>query len=122
MEQRIENTREEYVDQALDDYRRRFGYERGFDLWRAYLLGSLERISKRLGAVRYRALRQEMSTAIDCQRERGETGAHRDWIYVLLADYYDPMYDYQIKRNQGRLTLSGGEQDILDYLAGVGVI
>jgi tRNA 2-selenouridine synthase len=121
LEQRVESTRREYIDQALAEYRRLFGYERGFELWRAYLLDSLDRIRKRLGDVRYRDLRQKMSAAIDHQRHTEDTGAHRAWIYVLLSEYYDPMYDYQIQRNKNRVSFTGDHNKLFSYLSNQGV-
>ena len=121
IEQRVENTLQEYVDQALDEYRSRFGQERGFELWREYLFDSLARIRKRLGDVRYQVLLKSMSDAVDHQRYSGDTDAHREWISALLTGYYDPMYDYQIKRNQYRVIVSGGESAILDFLSARGL-
>lgn len=117
LEQRVENTRREYVDQALAEYQRLYGHQRGFELWRDYLLDSLGRIRKRLGEVRYGDLRQQMSAAIDQHRHAEETGAHRAWIVALLSEYYDPMYDYQIERNKSRVSFTGDRDNLISYLS-----
>lgn len=121
IDERVENTLKEYVDDALNEYRQRFGHDQGFDLWRNYLLDSLTRIRKRLGDVRYQDLHRKMSAAIDHQRHSDETGAHRGWIYALLSEYYDPMYDYQIKRNETRVIFTGNREAIVYYLRDMGL-
>jgi tRNA 2-selenouridine synthase len=116
IERRVENTREEYIDEALLEYRRRYGDDRGFMRWSQSLLDSLKRIRKRLGETRYRSLLESMSSAIDHQRRSGDSSAHRGWLHVLLHEYYDPMYDYQIGKNRPRIQFSGSESEILEYL------
>lgn len=89
----------------------------GFAAFRDYLLGSLGKIHKRLGGVRYQQLLQLMQDALAVQASTGETHAHYDWVRMLLLDYYDPMYDYQISNKQERLVFTGTPAEVRDYLA-----
>ena len=36
--------------------------------------------------------------------------AHGGWIRILLEEYYDPMYDYQLSKREGD-TLMRGDRD-----------
>lgn len=117
LEERIANTHREYIGEALAEYRAIYGTDEGFDRWAAYLLASLDRIRKRLGGVRYQALRTIMEAAIARHREGDDTSGHRTWIERLLVGYYDPMYDYQIQVNAERVVFEGDTNSVSDYLA-----
>lgn len=114
--QRVANTHAEYIDQALAEYLAHYGPENGFDHWAAYLLDSLDRIRKRLGGARHLELRTQMEAAFETQRRRGDSEAHRAWIERLLVEYYDPMYDYQIRNNADRVAFAGDAAAVIDYL------
>ena len=113
---RVENTRQEYVHEALAEYREIHGDQEGFERWAAYLLDSLDRIRKRLGGSRHRELRVQLESAIARHREHGDTSGHHAWIETLLVDYYDPMYDYQIRKNADRVVFRGDAAAVADYL------
>ena len=36
---------------------------------------------------------------------------------MLLDWYYDPMYDYQLSRKEGRIVLRGGRREVAEYLS-----
>lgn len=115
LEERTQIIREDYVENMSVDYMSRDGEEAGWLNFRDYLLGALERISKRLGGERYSQLRGHMEQALAQQQSTGDVHAHDAWIQPLLQNYYDPMYDYQLGQKQGgylsveaRMPLSGG--------------
>ena len=81
-----------------------------------HLLGSLEKIKKRLGGVRYEQARQQMHDAIDLRKSTGSTAGFVPLVNDLLVDYYDPMYDYQSKNKQDRVVFRGGYIEALAYL------
>ncbi|EIJ33903.1 tRNA 2-selenouridine synthase [Thiothrix nivea DSM 5205] len=117
-EERVEISYQEYVVDnhaaftALADG----NAEAGFAAYSAYLLGSLDKIQRRLGGVRYQQVRKIMQTALEQQAATGSTEAHYDWVRFILLDYYDPMYDYQISKKQHRLVFSGSPADVREYL------
>ncbi|MEM1229983.1 MAG: tRNA 2-selenouridine(34) synthase MnmH [Pseudomonadota bacterium] len=76
----------------------------------ARYLHAISRIRKRLGGVREQSL-------IKALRQGFEHGEHAGWIEALLTQYYDPMYDYQLKRKEARVRFSGDAQAVLDWLA-----
>ncbi|HDK37436.1 MAG TPA: tRNA 2-selenouridine(34) synthase MnmH [Thiolapillus brandeum] len=116
LQERIDNSIQEYVTTALQEYQTLYGKDKGFHKWADYASHSLSRISKRLGGKRYRQMNAKLQYAIDHLRRTGDPEAHRDWISLLLTDYYDPMYDYQIAKKQDRIIFSGTMKDVLGYL------
>ncbi|KMQ76670.1 tRNA 2-selenouridine(34) synthase MnmH [Marinobacter subterrani] len=115
MDERIAIIREDYVEGMVADYIDRDGQDAGWLNFRDYLLSALDRIRKRLGGERHKQLRSLMEQALDEQATSGRTGAHSAWIGALLQDYYDPMYDYQLSRKEGRILVRGGPQAIVDW-------
>ncbi|KPD22714.1 MULTISPECIES: tRNA 2-selenouridine(34) synthase MnmH [Idiomarina] len=87
VEQRVEVIYQEYVVEAEKRYSTRAQFEN-------YLLDSLARTRKRLGDLRFRQLRDTLQQALSSNSKE----LHKQWIKGLLVDYYDPMYDYQMKK------------------------
>jgi len=114
---RIAHILQEYIIDKRQDYQRYYGDEQGFKRFAAYLFDSLARIQKRLGAVRHRQLQDVMQDALAAQRVTGSVEEHRAWIEILLRDYYDPMYDYQLARKQHRVVLQGDSATLNNWLA-----
>lgn len=115
LEERIDIIREDYVESMARDYANRDGAEAGWLSFRDYLLSAIDRIRKRLGGERHRQLRNLMEAALADQERSGKTGAHNAWIQPLLEDYYDPMYDYQLSRKEGRILVRGDFNTILGW-------
>jgi len=116
LEERIDVTLQEYVHDALQEYRDLLGEQAGFEAWAEYLDNSLGRIRKRLGGVKHLAIQQKLQHALQQQRTTGETSAHRAWIESLLVDYYDAMYNYQLEKKQDRVCFSGRSAEVQDFL------
>jgi len=116
LEERIHNSIEEYVTEALREYQALHGEESGFEKWAEYATDSLKRIHKRLGGVRYREMNDKLQQAIAQLRKTGRPDAHADWISQLLTDYYDPMYDYQLANKTDRIIYSGNMEEVKAFL------
>ena len=98
---RVENVYQEYVRQAQAPERR--------------LPEALRRIERRLGGDRYRRIADLMAAAFAAaEAEAGQE--HRRWIRALLADYYDPMYDYQLRAKEHRVVMRGDAGAVCAYL------
>ena len=121
LEERVDITHREYIHEALGEHITLYGEEQGFEQWAAYLLGSMDKIKKRLGGVRHTELRKLMEAAIEVQRRTGNTDQHRAWIGELLGGYYDPMYDYQIEQNEKQIAFTGDRQAVIGYLSEHGI-
>jgi len=57
-----------------------------------------------------------MLAALARQKDHADPALHRDWIALLVRDYYDPMYAYQQRQRAGRIVFQGDRQAVLDYL------
>ena len=56
------------------------------------------RLKKRLGGERAAKCRKAILLACTEHKETGKTSAHREWIGNLLRWYYDPLYEFHLKR------------------------
>jgi tRNA 2-selenouridine synthase len=54
-----------------------------------------------------------MLAAFDQQLRGGDENLHRQWIETLLLDYYDPMYEYQMNKREGRVLARGNRAEII---------
>ena len=77
---------------------------------------SLQRIQKRVGLERYKILNTFFLDAIQTQKTTNTLEKHKIWIEYLLEEYYDPMYDYQIQKNQHRIVMRGTDEEVMEYL------
>jgi len=116
LEQRIDTTLQEYVHDALANFQATVGPARAFESWSDYLRNALSRIQRRLGGDRYREIGRILDDALSIHRTRGDVGAHREWIRLLLTAYYDGMYEYQLERKKERVVFRGDADAVLEYL------
>lgn len=116
IEERIEIIFQEYILETLAEHQAVYGEEQGFQRWTEQLHEALDNIQRRLGGVRYQKLKQLLNNAIQ-QHKSGNAEAHKELIKVLLVDYYDPMYDYQLSKKQERVVFKGSQNDVFDYLS-----
>lgn len=117
LEERINNVFDDYINQALAQYQEIHGIAEGFNAWSNNLLDALEKIQRRLGGQRYQETKKLMFDAMQQHQQHGEAQAHKHWIELLLVNYYDPMYDYQIEKKQPRMIYSGDATQVIDYLS-----
>lgn len=117
LETRVQITYEEYIEQNLLDNQTMHGQESGFTAFAEELVASLIRIRKRLGGVRYHELLAIIEHALEHQRRHNDGHYHRELIRALLADYYDPMYEYQLGNKQGRIVGKGNQQQLAEQYA-----
>lgn len=116
LNERVNHSWENYILQNHTDWRNASeDDDQAFDSFAESLRASLQNIQKRLGGVRYAELSQIMETAISEHRS-GNAEAHKAWIEILLRDYYDPMYDYQLKSKERRVVFSGSFNEVAAYL------
>ncbi len=102
IERRIDNIYREYVLAAERPERR--------------LPESLARIERRLGGARYRRIAALMAAAFAAPTPDQGRELHQQWIGRLLRDYYDPMYDYQLKAKADRIVARGDAAELRAYL------
>lgn len=108
--QRRQNILQEYVVEAQAEYG-------DLNLWAQFMHARFERIAKRLGGVTYAKVRNAFDQAWLTQQQSGDIESHLAWIDQLLTDYYDPMYDYQLKRYPQPFVMQGDASEVSAYLA-----
>ncbi|KEA62671.1 Selenophosphate-dependent tRNA 2-selenouridine synthase [Marinobacterium lacunae] len=115
LDERVEHSYHNYILEKLQEWQRKLGEEEGFNAFAEDLTQSLYRIRKRLGGVRYAEVAAMLDEALTAHRS-GNPDLHWDWILTLLVDYYDPMYDYQLSRREGRIVFRGDREAVHQYL------
>jgi tRNA 2-selenouridine synthase len=116
LEERIDITFQEYIVDDLAEHQSFYGEEQGFRLWAERLENNIDKIQRRLGGVRHKRLRELLASAIELHKS-GDTELHREWIKVLLVEYYDPMYTHQLGKKRDRIVFQGRESEALKFLA-----
>ncbi len=88
----------------------------GFNNFSQYWLKSLQKIQKRLGLKRYKTLSGLVNKALLKYKEQGDITGFYPILEDLLMNYYDPMYNYQIKQKRHRVIFKGSKDEVLQYL------
>ncbi|MFK8080418.1 MAG: tRNA 2-selenouridine(34) synthase MnmH [Granulosicoccus sp.] len=114
MPQRIDNCFDDYVTDLLQRYLEKHGASSGFDAFAEHHRQSLDRIRKRFGGDNWQRARTLLDGALSMHRQYGETTEYRPFIEMLLRDYYDPMYDYQLSQKSDRIVFKGTRDEILE--------
>jgi len=115
MAKRVEIIFNEYVTYAIKNYILQYGND-GITVWFNDTSSALDRIKKRIGYERYNKIKTYFFESYLVQKESGKTTQHKKWIEMLLKDYYDPMYDYQIKNSKTPIAFEGNYEEVLEYL------
>ncbi|MEL0153352.1 MAG: tRNA 2-selenouridine(34) synthase MnmH [Halieaceae bacterium] len=116
LNERVNHSWENYILQNHKDWCDAHADEEyAFEVFAESLRTSMQNIQKRLGGVRYSALSKVLEDAIS-EHRAGNADAHKKWIEILLRDYYDPMYDYQLQSKERRVVFSGSFNEVIGYL------
>ncbi|PKM94637.1 MAG: tRNA 2-selenouridine(34) synthase MnmH [Firmicutes bacterium HGW-Firmicutes-1] len=115
-EDRVHNTLNEYVIQSQALYRKAYGGEQGMVEWSNYIRDSIKRIKNRLGGDRYKKVLDFFEHAYQEQLYSGGFHLHKNWVEMLLRDYYDPMYNYQIEKTTSKIVFKGNDDQVFAYL------
>ena len=111
----------EREDRILRDYivaqRQRFqdlDADNAAQAFSEFVLGNLHRIRKRLGGERYQRIAAQWQQAlIDLENGKG-VESFRSGVSELLVHYYDPMYEYQLSRREGKVLMRGDADALLN--------
>ena len=116
LEHRVEHTFHNYILHNLYDWQKSAGKEQGFISFSEELRESLHNIRRRLGGNRFAKLIKILEDAIKAHAA-GNENLHRDWIAILLRDYYDPMYNYQLERKKERIIFRGDSDAVKQFIS-----
>ena len=116
LEERIEHSFNNYILSKLQDWQAQVGENDAFARFSHDLMDSLQRVSKRLGGVRYKQLAEQLDSALQAHKN-GDSEQHKSWITALLVDYYDPMYEYQLQKKLDRVVFKGNREEVSAFLA-----
>jgi tRNA 2-selenouridine synthase len=114
LERRVAMTVEDYITIPWQEYKAEFG-EQAAQKFSDYWLDSLARIQKRLGGERYKILKALFEGALKDLFSDEDCNGFAEGIEVLLSDYYDPMYNYQFSKRQGKVIFKGSADDIIEW-------
>ena len=112
LESRVDVVVEDYVVDLGKRFVSAFG-ARGRAQHIEKLSGDIRRISKRLGGERAERILKAFEQACAEQDKTGDLSSHRHWIEILLDEYYDPMYRYQMEKRQGQTLYQGSRAEVL---------
>ncbi len=114
LETRIQLIRDDYIQCNWPDYQQAFGDSAEAEFTR-FVLDNLARIQKRLGGDRYQQVKQCFESALKALFKDDSVAEFDPGIQILLEQYYDPMYRYQIKEKKPEIIFEGPEAEFLQW-------
>ncbi|MGB1238101.1 MAG: tRNA 2-selenouridine(34) synthase MnmH [Pseudomonadales bacterium] len=115
MQQRVQFAVEDYILDLLAQLEKQHPEDEAFAALGERHRNSLFRIRKRMGPERYTQACELLESGLKQHRDQNSTAGYHAFIELLLAQYYDPMYDYQMSKRQGKSEFSGDWQAVIDY-------
>ncbi len=115
IEKRISRIRSDYIETTWPLYQRKF-QTTAEAAFAEFVLTRLERLKKRLGGLRHKQLEDTFKAALRHLFATGQGDGFDPAIRILLEDYYDPMYHYQLEKKQDQILFRGSEPEILEWV------
>ena len=112
-EERIERLQAEFVNPLVARFTRT---EAGWSQLEQALGENLQRIRKRLGGVCHAQLQALIPHAIASVRQHQDYSGFDTFIEILLEQYYDPMYEYQLTRHDRPSLFVGNSREVSEWL------
>ncbi|NTW72902.1 MAG: tRNA 2-selenouridine(34) synthase MnmH, partial [Eubacteriaceae bacterium] len=116
LEERTRLTADEYVSESQAKYIQVFGETQGIQAWHDAISGSIHKVKKRLGGELHQRTAEIFEKAYRHQMDTGELMAHDAWVELLLKEYYDPMYGFQIEQKNDQIVFKGNWDEVLAFL------
>lgn len=114
VDERVAIIREDYIVSSWPQYQQQHA-DQAEQLFSDFVLESLIRIKKRLGAERLKKIHAIFSSALHQLFDHGEATGFDEGIRLLLVEYYDPMYQYQLEKKPVEVVFRGSEVEILQW-------
>ena len=103
---RVRISRAAYIDELIDAYQMQLG-DSGLEAFANHHRNALDKITRRFGSEHKTRARDLFDTALKAYARSQSTTAFDDYVELLLLKYYDPMYDYQLKKKMNRVVFRG---------------
>lgn len=116
IEDRIKVIRAEYVEDAQTDYCLHYERRQALEVWHDDMRAKIHRIRKRLGGERTQRVVTHLQEGVEEQLSGKIGQQHGFWIEILLTEYYDPMYDYQMEQRGRSILFRGTKKSVVEYL------
>ncbi len=113
MPERVKVGVKDYITDLYPLYESAHG-DHAHDIFSEKILHNLSRIQKRLGGELYQQLQGQFKDALTAMKT-GQVSGFSAPIETLLSKYYDPMYDYQLSKRQGRVLIRGDQEELLAW-------
>jgi tRNA 2-selenouridine synthase len=110
---RIRSTFEERIQRIFREYVLEPKVNRE-DLLNLHLM-SLQKISRALGGLRAAKMQELLKAAFSKPELR--LWDHQPWIETLLKEYYDPMYEFSVKKEARTVVFEGCYDDVRNHIA-----
>jgi len=114
IEDRIHLIGEDYILNAWPLYQQTFT-DRAEVEFSQFVLDNLKRIQRRLGGEKYEIVNQCFDLALKEFFTSNSIAGFHDGIRILLTDYYDPMYRYQLASKSAPIIFQGPEHEYLEW-------
>ena len=114
IEDRAARLYQDYVEHSLLHYRSRS--EDPYAALHENVLGSLQRIKKRLGGLKFQQMSALLTSATRSLRDQNDAAEFYELIEMLLNDYYDALYAHYQTKSAPRVVLRGNEFEISNWL------
>ena len=115
IENRTQLIREDYITAAWPDYQTVYGDD-AEQVFSQFVLDNLQRIKKRLGGERFETVFRSFSKALKQLFTEADESGFDEGIRILLKDYYDPMYEYQLDGKKPEILFRGNRDDYLEWV------
>jgi len=112
---RMDRLIQEYIIDMLVEFENT-NHPEPFMQFSNYLLQSLEKIQKRLGPARFTTAHAAMKSALSQHEKTGDIAGHTAWLKIILENYYDPMYEDQLKKREAFICFRGNYLECKEYL------
>jgi len=111
---RIQLISEDYILDAWPRYQATHGDNAEIE-FRRFVLENLIRIQRRLGGEKYKMVNQCFESALKEFFTGNSVVGFNEGIKILLTDYYDPMYRYQLASKSAPIIFQGPEHEYLEW-------
>jgi tRNA 2-selenouridine synthase len=113
-DQRVAIIREDYIEGNWPQYQAQYGSSAAGQ-FSVFVLDNLRRIRNRLGGERCKQVELIFKRALERLFHDADAHLFDDGIRLLLNEYYDPMYRYQLRQKPREVIFSGDENAVLQW-------